>query len=254
MEFGGGISFGSFTQPPPGLNDLSRHIDLWGGLFGYNITAGSMNHHVAAGSQHWFYVGDRAFLRVTDLDVRFSSFPNVDSWYFPAEGGTTAILGFNCAYGGGDSSTFTARSAGSPALINHDIGRGELGFQVGQPVAAGSSLVPLELRMSISAIGNVTVANALIINGNGVIYRYGGPAIGFRINEVNLTLDVFHGGTQIGFIPMQPLGVTLPETPGGAPTPLGVTLPETPGGAPSLQALMDRIAALEVEVATLRRR
>jgi hypothetical protein len=63
-----GASFGS-AFAPGGARDLSRHLDMYGGLSGFSATSGCLNYVVPAGANHVFYVGttDVAYFQPTGL-------------------------------------------------------------------------------------------------------------------------------------------------------------------------------------------
>jgi hypothetical protein len=56
FDMTGGLGFGSAVVSDP--QDLSRHLDLFGGGYGWSISAARMNHVVASAGRHAFYAGE----------------------------------------------------------------------------------------------------------------------------------------------------------------------------------------------------
>lgn len=51
-----GIKLGS-TVAPGGVNDVSRHLNLWGGSYGLGVTGSRLNYNAPAAARHDFYLG-----------------------------------------------------------------------------------------------------------------------------------------------------------------------------------------------------
>ena len=64
----GGVHFGSAVAPG-GTADLSRHLDLNGGTFGFSITSARLNMVVPAGSSAWINAGGIDALQITPTVV-----------------------------------------------------------------------------------------------------------------------------------------------------------------------------------------
>jgi hypothetical protein len=66
----GGIDFGS--QTATGVTDLSRHINLYGGQFGFAITGSTLNYNTPSGSIHSFLTGGAQRMQVNNGGVQVS--------------------------------------------------------------------------------------------------------------------------------------------------------------------------------------
>ncbi len=77
------LGFGSDTVAVP--NDLSRHIALWGTLYGFSITSSQLNYNVGSGADHAFFVDGVEALRLDNAAAFFAGAVTV--------GNTTVING-----------------------------------------------------------------------------------------------------------------------------------------------------------------
>ena len=62
-----GLNFGNYTADAP--DDLSRHISLWGGFYGFNVTDSGLNYNTWFGANHAFYVGESNLVTINALGV-----------------------------------------------------------------------------------------------------------------------------------------------------------------------------------------
>lgn len=98
--FGTGINFGS--QVAGSVTDLSKHINLYGGAYGINITSATLGYIVPAGSSHYFTVGGAA---VANLNASLTTF------YSPVTINQAVNIG-QCVMNGGDGWFRSTANAG----------------------------------------------------------------------------------------------------------------------------------------------
>ena len=63
----GQLSFGQRVVGSP--TDVSQHIDLWGGAYGFNVTGGTLNS--VSGGRHAFLVGGTVWGQVSNWQYGF---------------------------------------------------------------------------------------------------------------------------------------------------------------------------------------
>lgn len=66
----GGVNFGDDTAPG-GPTDLTRHISLWGGTFGFSVSDGRLNYLIPAGA-HTFMSAGQDIVAISDTGIRFA--------------------------------------------------------------------------------------------------------------------------------------------------------------------------------------
>lgn len=62
-----GLSFGSAVAADANTN--SRHIQIWGTQYGFNVTNNRLNYNAASGATHWIRVGNNDILSVNSTAV-----------------------------------------------------------------------------------------------------------------------------------------------------------------------------------------
>jgi hypothetical protein len=153
-----GINFGSVTGAS--VTDVSKHINMYGGTFGLNITGSTQNYIVPTGSIHSFIVGGTqvGYFSSTGLNACAIGATTASAATF-----TTAIANsyFSSAilYAGNGMANFmslTGGSTGNPAAIGMSGTDTNVGLTI---TAKGTGVV------SIPGSGGLTVSGPTTLNG-----------------------------------------------------------------------------------------
>lgn len=97
-----GINLGS-TLAPSGVNDVSRHLSLWGSTYGLGVTSARLNYNAPTAARHDFYLGSTLRLSASQSSVTLwgnddapptltLSRDGVSSWLFEESGGTLQFV------------------------------------------------------------------------------------------------------------------------------------------------------------------